>query len=161
MIEDDDRYPFGGYPRGWFQIGWGRDFPLGEVRPLHYFGTDLVAYRGLADGAVHVLDGHCGHLGAHLGYGGMVEGDCVRCPFHGWLYDAAGQNVDIPNSPRPYGRVRVRPWPVVELDQLVLVWYDSDGREPLWDPPVIPELGQPDRYPIGSELTHIWPELRV
>jgi 3-ketosteroid 9alpha-monooxygenase subunit A len=161
VIERDDSYPFQGYPRGWFQIGWGLDFPVGEARPLHYFGRDLVAYRGLSDGAVHVLDGHCGHMGAHLGYGGRVEGDCVRCPFHGWLYDATGQNVDIPNSPRPYGRVRLRQWHVAELDQLVLIWHDSGGREPLWDPPVIPELGSRDRYPVGRELTHIWSGLRV
>lgn len=28
-------------PSGWFQIGWSRGFPRGEVRPLRYFGHDL------------------------------------------------------------------------------------------------------------------------
>ena len=40
------------------------EFATGEVRPLHYFGKDLVAYRD-EDGALHVLDAHCRHLGAH------------------------------------------------------------------------------------------------
>jgi hypothetical protein len=26
-------------------VGWSPEFPAGEVRPLHYFGEDLVAYR--------------------------------------------------------------------------------------------------------------------
>ena len=40
-----------------------------------------MAYR--SDGALHVLDAHCRHLGAHLWYG-RVQDDCVVCPFHGW-----------------------------------------------------------------------------
>ena len=30
-----------------------------------------------------VLDAHCPHLGDNLGGGGRVQGDCIRCPFHG------------------------------------------------------------------------------
>jgi hypothetical protein len=28
-----------------FMVGWSPEFPTGEVRPLHYFGEDLLAYR--------------------------------------------------------------------------------------------------------------------
>ena len=37
--------PFTWKVTGWFMIGWSPEFPIGEVRPLHYFGEDLVAYR--------------------------------------------------------------------------------------------------------------------
>src|ERR1700677_4152165 len=73
-------------PLGWYQIGWSSDFESGRSLPLHYFDQDLVAFRG-ASGAVHVFDAFCPHMGAHLGYGGAVEGDCLRCPYHGWLFD--------------------------------------------------------------------------
>src|SRR4051812_5445857 len=95
---------------GWYQIGWTDDFPPGTAVPLHYFDQELVAFRTAA-GAVSVLDAYCPHLGAHLGYGGTVEDDCIRCPFHGWAYDSDGRDVDI-----PYGRkelkanVAVRSW---------------------------------------------------
>ncbi len=49
------------------------------------------------DGAPHLLDAHCPHLGAHLAVGGKVEAECIRCPFHGWKFDGAdGTCVEIP-----------------------------------------------------------------
>lgn len=35
-------------------------------------------------GVVNVLDAFCPHLGADIGIGGTVRGDCVECPFHHW-----------------------------------------------------------------------------
>ena len=77
------KVPFTWKVTGWFVIGWSAEFPVGEVRPFRYFGEDLVAYRE-ESGELHVLSGHCRHLGAHIGHGGKVVGDCVECPFHGW-----------------------------------------------------------------------------
>ena len=70
------KVPFTWKVTGWFMIGWSPEFPVGEVRPLRYFGEDLVAYRD-TDGELHVLSAHCRHLGAHIGHGGKVVGDCV------------------------------------------------------------------------------------
>jgi phenylpropionate dioxygenase-like ring-hydroxylating dioxygenase large terminal subunit len=50
--------PFTWKVTGWFMIGWSPEFPIGEVRPLHYFGEDLVAYRD-EHGQLRVLDAHC------------------------------------------------------------------------------------------------------
>ena len=82
-------------PTGWFQVGWSDDVPMGTVRPLRYFGSELVAFRD-DDGMLHILDAHCRHLGGHLGYGGHVQGDCVVCPFHGWHWD--GRRPQHPHS---------------------------------------------------------------
>ena len=84
--------PFTWKPTGWFMVGWSAEFPVGEVRPLHYFGEDLVAWR-TEDGELNVMDAHCPHLGAHIGHHGKVDGDCVQCPYHGWQYGTDGVNV--------------------------------------------------------------------
>jgi hypothetical protein len=47
--------PFTWKVTGWFMVGWSPEFPVGEVRPLHYFGEDLVAYRD-ERGELHVLE---------------------------------------------------------------------------------------------------------
>jgi 3-ketosteroid 9alpha-monooxygenase subunit A len=73
------KVPFTWKVTGWFMVGWSPEFPIGEARPLQYFGEDLVAYRD-EDGVLHVLQGPCKHLGAHLGHGGTVVGDCVTMP---------------------------------------------------------------------------------
>src|ERR1700739_297358 len=83
------KVPFTWKVTGWFIVGWSPEFPVGEVRPLRYFGEDLVAYRD-SSGELHVLEAHCKHLGAHIGHGGKGVGDCVGCPFHGGGWGPAG-----------------------------------------------------------------------
>ena len=73
------KVPFTWKVTGWFVIGWSAEFPVGEVRPLRHFGEYLVAYRD-ESGELRVLSGHCRHLGAHIGHGGKVVGNCVECP---------------------------------------------------------------------------------
>ncbi|MEZ7991575.1 MAG: Rieske 2Fe-2S domain-containing protein, partial [Halioglobus sp.] len=58
----------GRYARGWHIALFSSELRVGEVKQLHYFGQDLVAYRG-ESGTVAILDAHCPHLGANLGSG--------------------------------------------------------------------------------------------
>jgi 3-ketosteroid 9alpha-monooxygenase subunit A len=126
-------------PTGWFQIGWSADFQPGDVKPLKYFGRDLVAFRA-EEGDLHVLDAHCRHLGGHLGYGGRVEGSCVVCPFHGWHWDGDGRNRYIPYQPdRPNKARTLGTWPVCERDGIVYMWHDMSGGAPSWSVPSILE----------------------
>ena len=92
------KIPFTWKVTGWFMVGWSAEYQRGDVRPLRYFGEDLVAYRD-DSGELHVLSGHCRHLGAHIGHGGKVVGDCVECPFHGWRWGPDGTNRYIPYQP--------------------------------------------------------------
>jgi nitrite reductase/ring-hydroxylating ferredoxin subunit len=83
-----DRSP-AGEPR------WCEAIPLNAIRPrevcrFEVSGRELVAYRN-DEGGLHVFDAHCPHQGAHLGYGGQVVGDGLRCPFHGFHFDARGR----------------------------------------------------------------------
>ncbi|HYC57034.1 MAG TPA: Rieske 2Fe-2S domain-containing protein [Candidatus Binatia bacterium] len=125
------RFPFTPFPRGWFAVAFGDELVAGAVMPLQFFGKDLVAYRTESGRAV-VADAHCPHLGAHLGYGGTVEGECIRCPFHRWKFDDSGRCVEIPFQNRPSSRARLHRWHVDEVDGMVLVWHDIDGSEPDW-----------------------------
>src|SRR5689334_7403833 len=118
--------PFSWRPTGWFQVGWSAEVPVGEVRPLRYFGEDLVAYRD-DNGVLHVLDGHCAHLGAHIGYGGRVRGECVECPFLGWVWGPDGTNREIPYQEKPNRSHRLRAWPVVEQHDCMFVWHHPNG----------------------------------
>jgi 3-ketosteroid 9alpha-monooxygenase subunit A len=129
------RFPAQQIPSGWYMVGWSSDFPRGESKPLSYFGAELVIYRRESGGLV-VLDAHCRHMGAHLGYGGCVDGDSIRCPYHGWAWSADGFNSDIPySSPEKMGNLKLKKWQVHEVDEIVLVYYSNDGRPPIYNPP--------------------------
>lgn len=122
-------------PTGWFQIGWSRDIAPGGVKPLRYFGQDMVAFR-TDQGELAVMEAHCPHLGAHLGHGGRVKGDCIECPYHGWRWSSEGDNVLIPLQDRTVRR-RLRKWPVVERNDGVFLWHDPNGGPPRegWEVP--------------------------
>ena len=140
--------PFDGFARSWYQVAWSHDLPVGEAKRARYFGEELVMYRGQS-GNVVVMDAYCGHLGAHLAVGGTVIEDDIVCPFHGWRWDGDGRNVDIPYSKRVCNKAAsMRSYPVMEIDGLVLAWYDPDAAEPTWRPPGLPEFSDDDFYPL-------------
>jgi nitrite reductase/ring-hydroxylating ferredoxin subunit len=147
-------------PSGWFQIGWSADFAAGDVVAKHFFGREIVVFRTTA-GELRVLDAYCGHMGAHLGFGGHVAEDCIVCPFHGWEWDGAGANVRIPYQDRPNRAVRIPAWPVTERNGLVFLWHDIDGDTPGWDVPDIFELLGADVCERSYHDSHPAGEIRL
>ncbi len=138
------RFPFP-IPRGWYQVAYSDELVPGEVVRLSYFDRELVAAR-TESGAVVVFDAYCPHLGAHLGHGGRVEGERIRCPFHGWCFDREGACVEIPYSGRASGAsrgARLGRWPSVERNGMLMVWYDAAGAAPEWEVPELEEFGRP------------------
>ena len=123
-------------PTGWFQVAWCAEIAVGAVHKMKYFGREMVAWRS-ASGQVAVFDAYCEHLGAHLGYGGHVEGENIVCAFHGWEWNREGRNVCIPYEKHPNKGRRIRSYPVVERNEAVWIWYDIDGRAPYFDVPDI------------------------
>jgi len=137
-----DRIPLP-FPFGWFCVAEAQELPPGTVLRLHYFGREFVAFRG-ESGAAHVLDPYCVHLGAHLGVGGTVVGDTLRCPFHAWRYDGSGRCVDVPYARRIPRNAAVRSWPVCEKNGLVFLWFHPEREAPQWDVPEVPEFEDDD-----------------
>ena len=67
------------------------------VRQVRLLGEDLVLFRD-PTGRYGLLDRHCAHRGADLAYGRAEDGG-LRCPFHGWLFDAGGACLEQPAEP--------------------------------------------------------------
>ena len=87
-------------------------------------------------GRARVLDAYCPHLGAHLGEGGRVVGETVRCPFHGWQYDGSGKCVGIPYCKRipPRARACAR-GRCASATGMIFVWHHAEGKPPCWEVP--------------------------
>ncbi|SEH88523.1 Rieske [2Fe-2S] domain-containing protein [Mycolicibacterium rutilum] len=123
-------------PTGWFQVAWSAEVKPGEIRRMTYFDREMICWR-TASGEAVVMDAYCEHLGAHLGYGGHVEGEVILCPFHGWQWNSEGRNVCIPYQDRPNRGRRIRSYPVAERNDSIYIWHDIDGRAPYFDAPDI------------------------
>jgi 3-ketosteroid 9alpha-monooxygenase subunit A len=136
-------------PFGWFKVAMPEEVTPGEIVTRRFFGTEIVLWRD-ADGVVVCQEAYCPHLGAHLGHGGRVEGSCVRCPFHGWAFDAAGTNVEIPYAERPNRAAALRSFPAKEHAGIVFAWYHPRGVAPLWDLMAVEEHGDPEYGPYRA-----------
>jgi nitrite reductase/ring-hydroxylating ferredoxin subunit len=126
---------------------------------MRNFDLDLVAYRG-EEGQLIVMDAYCPHMGANLGVGGTIEGSCLRCPFHSWLWDQDGRNVDIPYASGPARGARIRVWTVWETAGHVFLWYS--WRDAACGPkPDVAFLDDPQYYWDREASARFWPRLRL
>jgi nitrite reductase/ring-hydroxylating ferredoxin subunit len=140
----DDRYYIPPIPNGWFQIAYSDEIKPGEVKPLKYFGKDLVIWRS-ERGELSVLDAFCPHLGAHLGHGGRVKGDSIECPFHAWQFGTDGRCTAVPYAQHMPRKAKVATWHIKELANMVMCWHHAEGEPPAFSiPDEIPEWGTED-----------------
>ena len=130
-------------PVGWYCVAEEGELAAGALVRQRYFGLELVLWRG-EDGTPHLFDAYCPHLGAHLGVGGKVEGDGLRCPFHAWKFDGAGRCIEIPYAKRIPPKASVPAWPLQRRNGLIFAWYDPSGGAPRFDVPEVPEWGSPE-----------------
>ena len=129
--------------RGWYLALYSEELPIGGVKALEYVGRQLAAFRG-QDGQAALVDAHCPHLGAHLGVGGKVVGEALRCPFHGWEWERSGRCRLIPYSDRIPSGAQLRNYPVIERNGALWFWYDPAGAAPGFEVPLLPEWGDPE-----------------
>src|ERR1700693_5358486 len=81
---------------------------------LMLLGEKLIAFRD-SEGRVGVMDHRCPHRGASLFLGRNEEGG-IRCIYHGWKFDVAGNCLDMPSLPPPgfKQKVKAKAYKVVE-----------------------------------------------
>jgi 5,5'-dehydrodivanillate O-demethylase len=118
----------GQYLRLFWQPAYvGRDLLPGHAKPVRLLGDDFTLYRG-EGGVPHAVAFRCAHRGTQLSTG-WVEGDCIRCFYHGWKYDGSGQCVEQPAEDASFAsKVRIRSYPCEEYLGLVFVYLGDAER---------------------------------
>ena len=109
----------------WYMAGWSRDFPAGKPVPAMLLEEPLVFYRQ-TDGRLVALEDRCPHRFAPLSKG-QVEGDDLRCLYHGVKFNGAGLCVELPGSSSRPKALCARAYPVVERQSAVFVWMGKCG----------------------------------
>lgn len=124
------------FPEGWFRLANSDELRPGEhlVRMLN--GTEVVLFRA-EGGAIGALHPTCPHLGAHLGHGGRVVGDALRCPFHGIRFGVEGRCVGTEYAESPTAEMRAGAWPVVERYGFIFIFFSVDRRIADWYLPTL------------------------
>ncbi len=138
MMRRLSRFPFSSFPTGWYAVAFSRELARGAVVPTTFMGREHVVFRG-ESGDIAMLGAHCPHMGAHLGIGGRVDGDALRCPMHGFAFDGAGTCVATGYGTKPPPTCVANTTRVIEHGGVVLAYHGESGEAPAWEPPA-PDL---------------------
>jgi len=117
----------------WYGAGFSHQLVAGQLHPVEIIGEPVVLWRDTGGRAIAFED-RCAHRLAPLSMG-RLEGDALRCLYHGVLFDATGQGVQVPGQPKPSEGMRVRRYPVHEQEGWLWVWM---GEPALADVTLVP-----------------------
>jgi len=116
--------------RFWQPVQLSKNLKPGRAKPIRVLGEDFTLYRGTT-GSAHVVDYACAHRCTKLSVG-TIEGDHIRCVYHGWMYDADGQCIEQPSEPEPFAqKIRIRAVPTQEYLGLIFCWLGAGPPPPL------------------------------
>ena len=120
----------------WQPVFRAEDLKPGWPRRIHIMGEHFTLYRG-DSGHPYLVADRCAHRGTQLSLG-WIEGECVRCFYHGWVFDGAGRCVEQPAERESFARkVRIASYPVEEYLGLVFAYLGEGAPRQL---PRYPEL---------------------
>jgi 5,5'-dehydrodivanillate O-demethylase oxygenase subunit len=119
--------------RFWQPVYVAANLPPGRIVPIRILSEDLALYRG-ESGTAHVISNECPHRLTRL-HIGWIEGETVRCRYHGWRFDESGHCVEQPAEPKPFcDRVKkLASYPTHEAFGLVFA-YLGEGEPPAFRP---------------------------
>jgi 5,5'-dehydrodivanillate O-demethylase oxygenase subunit len=123
--------------RYWMPIACAGE--LSDEKPIkaaRLLGEDLVVYRDRA-GRYGVVGEQCPHRKASLAFG-RVDGEGIRCPYHGWKFDGTGKCLEQPaelENPGFKDKIKHTAYPCERLGGLLWTYLGPEPRPllPRWD----------------------------
>ena len=131
--------PAGRYLRQFWQpIYHSTDLASGCAVTIRIMNEDFTLYRG-ETGTPHLVDARCPHRGTRLS-SGWIEGDALRCFYHGWKFDGTGACVEQPAEEDAFcHKVSIASYPLREYLGLVFAFLGT---------------GAPPEFPLQPEFEH-------
>lgn len=119
----------------WYVCAYTSELEEKEMVPTTLLGEPVVIYRK-ADGTPAALEDRCVHRMAPLSLG-RVEGDNLRCMYHGMLFGEDGAVLEIPGQDLIPKRACVKSYPIIERSGWLWIWPGNPQRA---DPDLIPPV---------------------
>jgi phenylpropionate dioxygenase-like ring-hydroxylating dioxygenase large terminal subunit len=114
-----------------------------RARPLarQVGGTPIVVFR--SHGQIGALEDRCPHRNVPLS-AGRVEQGTLRCPYHGWRFDAAGACVEVPGADGPVDIAKLSASPIAAVERHGAIFVRMQGGAAGEESTLPPLLGDPD-----------------
>ena len=123
---------------GWYVAGWAHELDESSMLSRTIANDQIVIFRR-EDGSLGALEDRCCHRQAPLSLG-RIEGNCLRCMYHGLLFDGSGACVEVPGRDDVPAKLRVPAYTAREVRDLIWIWLGD--KEPT---DTIPDLYWHDR----------------
>jgi phenylpropionate dioxygenase-like ring-hydroxylating dioxygenase large terminal subunit len=113
----------------WHPVATVAELKESPVKGTRLLDEDIVVWR--ATNRAHAWRDSCVHRGTKLSLGKIIDGNCIQCAYHGWVYDGEGQCIRIPAMPdhTPAKRARIKTFKVREEYGLVWVCMGEPANE--------------------------------
>jgi 5,5'-dehydrodivanillate O-demethylase len=123
--------------RYWMPFATVKQLDEHPTRAVRLLGEHLVAFKDRS-GGYGLIQEFCPHRNTNLLWG-IVEPEGLRCPYHGWLFDAEGNCLEQP-AEHPDStfkdRIKVQSYPVEEVGGMLWAWMGPREDRPMvprWD----------------------------
>ncbi len=118
--------------RYWLPFATAKQMHDHPTRAVTLLGEHLVAFRDRS-GNYGLIQEFCPHRNTNLLWG-IVEPEGLRCPYHGWLFDAQGNCLEQP-AEHPDStfkdRIKVQSYPVEEVGGMLWAWLGPAENRPM------------------------------
>lgn len=120
------------FRRYWLPFLLAEELPEPDCPPVKVklLSEELVAFR-TTDGTIGLVDEYCAHRRVSLWFG-RNEDNGIRCPYHGWKYDANGHCVEIPSEggdARALG-IKLTSYPCIEQGGVIWTYMGPPELQP-------------------------------
>lgn len=104
----------------WYVAGFSADVQPGKCLARRLLNEPVVLFR-TATGVLSALTDRCSHRAMPLSEG-HVDGEIIRCPYHGLEFNTTGRCARIPGQERIPVAAAIRAYPVCERDEFIWIW---------------------------------------
>jgi phenylpropionate dioxygenase-like ring-hydroxylating dioxygenase large terminal subunit len=110
----------------WYVAAWTHEIEPGRIHARTIIDQPLVLFA-TSDGGIVALEDRCPHRFAPLSLG-RLEGDALRCMYHGLKFAPDGTCIEIPGQKLIPRSACVRRFPLAVVGSWVWVWMGDAGR---------------------------------
>ena len=140
------------YPKNFWYVAASADEVTDKTLARKICGLDVVIYRG-SEGQAIALQDFCPHRGLPLSMG-WIEGNSIRCSYHGMLVDCEGQCESMPGQTSINRLNGIDSYPIAERYGYIWIWM---GDASLADVEKLPKMpwGEGGDWAFGGGLYHM------
>jgi vanillate O-demethylase monooxygenase subunit len=110
----------------WYVAAWDHELKAGELISRTIINEPVALYRA-SDGALVAMEDRCCHRFAPLSKG-WIEGDDLRCMYHGLKFDRTGRCIEIPGQDMIPRTACVRTFRALARHSWIWVWMGDQAK---------------------------------